>query len=111
MDKKPFEQRSGQGPGVQHEPVKPEPGRRIPQEPEKNRTPRRPTEPSDARRVDKPAPGSAADLEGEDVLEGERTDQRSGRPVKLDEHDKTRPGVGGRPQESGKTREGQPIPS
>jgi hypothetical protein len=110
MDKKPFEQRSGQEPGVQQGPVKPEPGRRFPQESEKNRTPRRPTEPPDARRVDKPAPGPGADLEGEDVLEDGRTDQRSGRPAQLEEHDKTRPGFG-RPPESGKTREGQPIPS
>jgi len=107
MDKKPFEQRSGEGAGVQQESRKPEPTRRTPEESQKSRTPRRPAEPSEPRPVDNAEPGSEAELEGEDNRKEEgRSDQKSGRPVQLGERDKTWP-FGSPPQKSGKTREGQ----
>jgi len=110
MDKKPFEQRGGQGPGAQQGSVKPEPGRKSQEESEKNRT-RRPAPPRESRPVDKPVPNPEAELEREDILEDERSDQKSGRPVQLEARDKARPAFGGRPQEGVKSREGQSTPS
>ena len=92
MDKKPFEQRSA---GLQPDPNKPEPGRRVPEDPEKNKALRRPAEQREARPVDKRLAGPGTSLGDRDDFERDRSDRSSGRPVQLAEHDKSKPTPGG----------------
>lgn len=80
MDKKPFEQRGGQG-MPQQGAIKPEPERKTPDE--KDRAPRRPAEPPKTRPVDPRAPGSG----DRPPFDRERSDEQSGRPIQLDKRE------------------------
>jgi hypothetical protein len=108
MDKKPFDQSQGQGTQAPGQPTKPEPGRKMPDALEKEKTPR-PGQPA-GQPIDKPMPTPGAGRK--DILEGERSDRESGRPVQL-ENDRERKGprrdadVGGRRPDDRKPPEGQ----
>lgn len=109
MDKKEHDRRPGEKPAEQtpgkHDPNRPESGRKTPGAPEGDKGFGKP----EGQPIDKqtPFPGRVGGREGE------RSDRESGRPVQLEDDDKsesapnqggTKPGLGGRPQEG---REGQ----
>jgi hypothetical protein len=77
MDKKPFDRSQGQGTAAPGQPAKPDPL-------EKDKMPR-PGAPPAGQPVDKrmPKPGVGR----KDILEGDRSDRESGRPVQLEEGD------------------------
>jgi hypothetical protein len=109
MDKKPFDRRQGQGTQAPGQPTKPESGRKMPEAMEKEKTPRLGEQPAGPL-VDKrmPMPGAGR----KDILEGERSDHESGRPVQLEEDDDSTGNrrdadVGGRRQHDRKPAEGQ----
>jgi len=80
MGKKPFDQNQGHGTGTgAGQPTKPEPGRKMPAPPEKHRPSKR--EQPAGMPVDQPMPGT----EHEDILDSDRSDRESGRPVQLEE--------------------------
>jgi hypothetical protein len=77
MDKKPFDRSQGQGTAAPGQLAKPDP-------PEKDKMPRPGTAPA-GQPVDKrtPKPGAGR----KDMLEGDRSDRESGRPVQLEERE------------------------
>ena len=103
----------------QADPSKPESGRRMPDVSEANKEFGEP----EGHAIDKQAPEPGARGGGKGILDGERSDRESGRPVQLEDDDESQivspgqpgradsePGLGGRPQggrENRKPREAE----
>jgi hypothetical protein len=111
-DRRPDEKPADQGPG-KHDPSKPESGRRMPEVREDDQELGKPG----GHPIDKqiPKPGTRGGG-GNDILDGDRSDRESGRPIQLEDDGgwsfppgqpgqaDSEPGGGGRPQED---REGR----
>jgi hypothetical protein len=83
MDKQQFEKMAGQESGKPQVPARPEPRRRTPEAPERDREDSRPGEEPEGTPIDRGMPRPRPDLGGRDILEGERSDRESGRIVQL----------------------------
>jgi hypothetical protein len=107
-DHKPAEQ--GQG---QYDPSKPESGRRMPEVPEGGKRFGQPG----GHPIDKQAPKPGTRAKGKDILDGDRSDRESGRPIQLGDDDERQTfssgqpgsadaerGLGGRPQDGREDR-------
>jgi hypothetical protein len=103
MDKRQFEKMAGQDPGKRQDPTRPEPRRRTPEAPERDRG-----EPDGAPiDIDRGMPRPRPDFEGQDLLEGERSDRDSGRIVQLPgdgQAEFTPPEPDARPRHGGRRR-------
>jgi hypothetical protein len=84
-DRRPDEKPAGQASG-KHEPRKPESGR-MPEDPQRDRGLGRPA----GYPIDKERPTPEARGKGRDLLDSERSDRESGRPVQLEEDDEGQP--------------------
>ena len=108
FDRRPDEKPAEQGTGTQHDPIT-----------------RRPGEHPEGHPIDEPTPKPGTRLGRKEILEGERSDRASGRPVQLEDDEErqtvppgqpgradSEPGLGGRPQEGRqdrRSREGEPT--
>jgi hypothetical protein len=79
MDKKPTDQKPIEHDRGSFDPTKPEPGRRIPETPEKGPGKR------EGRPIDKEMPKPGAQSANKSFNESSRSDRESGRPVQLEE--------------------------
>lgn len=116
--RRPEQNPAERGPG-NYDPSKPESGRRTPKLSEDRKGFGKP----EGHPIDKQAPNPGPEGGGKDILDGERSDRDSGRPVQLEDDDESQivspgqrgradsePGLGGRPQggrENRKPREAE----
>jgi hypothetical protein len=117
MDKKQADRRPGEKPAEQgqgkYDPSKPESGRRMPEVREGSKK----FGQSEDHPIDKQAPKPGTRSGGKDILDGDRSDRESGRPLQLEDDDESQTfppgqpgradaerGLGRRPQEGDEDR-------
>jgi hypothetical protein len=111
MDEKPVNRRrdakpAEQGAGRQRDPMKPKSRPKTSDAPERGHG--RPEKQPEGFPIDKSTPKPGTRFGGKDILDGERSDRESGRPIQLEDDDPERmqegradsePGLSGRQQE------------
>jgi hypothetical protein len=107
MDKKPFDRSQPQ------QPTKPDAGSKTPEALDKNKTPSRPGAQPGGPPIDKGTSGGGLGRK-DDVLEGQRSDRESGRPVQLGKDDDGKGNrrdadAGGRRPDDQKAADGQTV--
>jgi hypothetical protein len=83
-DERPAEQEVGR-----HDPNRPEPGRKAPDLPKKDKAYRKPGEHPEGHPIDKTTPKPEPRFGDKEIFEGDRSDRASGRPVQLEDEEET----------------------